>query len=820
MTRTFRLLLVAALSCFAVPAILWGQEEETDKDGPHEDIEARERYWFMMRANEQGEIPPNALVKAKEQMDLLRGVSPRVDAGIAQWEWLGPGNIGGRIRAILVHPTSPNTMWIGGASGGIWRTDNGGASWYPLDDFMANMTVTSLAIDPTNTAVLYAGTGEGFTYSLLGSPGRGIRGAGIFKSIDGGATWQQLGSTNDSLFAWVYRLAHHPQHRDTLLAATLKGVALTTDGGTNWTWTFNQVATDVRYHPTTPNLVLLGTGTDLYTSTNGGGSFTQQTTGAPNKLPMNPGRCEVAFAQSDPQMFYVSINRNGGEVWRSTDGGATWSLRNTGTMYLQTQGDYANTIWVDPTNSSLVVVGGLDLYRSINGGSSFTKISDWRNYHNGGSATSAHADQHAIVHLSSYNGGTISTVFFGNDGGIQQATDIHTVSENSGWVNLAHNLGITQFYTGAATSDGSFVVGGAQDNDKLHYRAQWGAQGWRQPTTGDGGFSAIDPVNINRVYGEYVNLKIQRSDNGGQGYGDKINGLTDAGSGGTSLFIAPFILDPSNPNTLYAGGSSIWQTNNNADSWFRIRNPLGDGELCSAMTAIVPGNTPYMWVGYHAGRVSVGVYWGGSWSWSDVGSGVLPSKYVTDIAINPSNYFEAIVTFGGYDTNNVYMTTNLGATWTQLRGSGAFSLPAIQVNAVQYHPQNPDWIYLGTDLGVLASDDHGQTWKNTQLYQNNEGPSNVPATRLFWPNAENMYVATYGRGMFRTRILPNVYVDIANGGFQNGTPPFPYQQIQSAISTAGNGSNIHINPGVYVQTPLTFFRRGKVFAPGGNVYIR
>ncbi len=191
----------------------------------------------------------------------------------------------------------------------------------------------------------------------------------------------------------------------------------------------------------------------------------------------------------------------------------------------------------------------------------------------------------------------------------------------------------------------------------------------------------------------------------------------------------------------------------------------------------------------------------------------------TSITINPAKYDEAIVTFSGYDTNQVYITTNLGSTWHKIRGTGAFKIPAIQIDAVTFNPQNPDWIYLGTDLGMLASEDHGLTWEATPLYQKNEGPANVEVYQLFWQNSEYLYAATYGRGMYRTRILPNVYVDINNGGFQNGTQQYPYHQIQDAINTAGIGSNIVINPGDYHQAPLTFFKRGKVIAPSGGVVI-
>src|ERR1051326_4206279 len=183
-----------------------------EKDEPNENPSELARLRFLQRADNSGRIPPNALINAKKQADEMRArqagrmgmntVQSAQDAGLWNWEWLGPGNIGGRIRAILIHPTIPGTMWIGSVSGGIWRTDNSGGSWYPISDFMANLGVTSLVMDPTNTSIMYASTGEGF---FPGSTA--AQGAGVFKSTDAGLTWNQLPQTA----GWIYvmRLSHH-----------------------------------------------------------------------------------------------------------------------------------------------------------------------------------------------------------------------------------------------------------------------------------------------------------------------------------------------------------------------------------------------------------------------------------------------------------------------------------------------------------------------------------------------------------------------------------------------------------------------------------
>ncbi|MGH7741744.1 MAG: WD40/YVTN/BNR-like repeat-containing protein, partial [Candidatus Eiseniibacteriota bacterium] len=271
--------------------------------------------------------------------------------------------------------------------------------------------------------------------------------------------------------------------------------------------------------------------------------------------------------------------------------------------------------------------------------------------------------------------------------------------------------------------------------------------------------------------------------------------------------------------TLYAGGKRLWRTTDHADNWSQVRDSIPSRAKCSVI-AVAPSNPNIVWAGYSDGTVSVGTLSGASWSWTNVGLIDLPAKYVTSIAVNPTFAGEAFVTFSGYDTTNIYYTTNYGGSWGPRRGSGGFTIPAVQINTVTYHPLDTDWVYVGTDLGVMASEDHGQTWKVLPLYGTTEGPANVAVSQLFWQGSQYLGAATHGRGMYRTKILPNVYVDINNiFGLQDGTDPHPFVHIQDAINTAGPGATIVIRPGNYVQAPLTFSKRGKVIAPTGGVTI-
>lgn len=769
---------------------------------------------FDMRKSEDGTIPLNALVVAKQHIDQMP--QPR-DAGIWNWTWLGPGNIGGRIRAIAINPSNTNIIIVGAVSGGIWRSTDGGSSWSPMNDFMASLAVTSIIFDPANSNIVYAATGEGFG-NIDALPG-----AGIFKSTNGGVTWVQLSSTNNNNFRWVNRLAHHPDSTNILYAATASPdrVWKTLDGGATWTQKLAAASgvLDVKVYPGLSQYVIAGCANDVYISSNRGTNWTNHTTGAANKLPNNPLRCEVAFSPSYFGRIYVAMELNEGEIWRSDDYGATWSQRSS-TGYMAKQGWYNNAIWINPSNSSHIIVGGIDLWRSTNGGTSLTKISRWQNYHNGGGlANSAHADQHIIISPPDFNTSTNPKVYVGNDGGIQLMSNYQTVTETSGWTNLCGTtLGITQFYGGAAAPNGSVIVGGTQDNDKLRYRpsGSWsGTSGWYQAQTGDGGFAAVNYNNTNIIYGEYVRLAIQRSTNGGDSYSSATSGLSDAGTT-RALFIAPFSMDPNDPVRLIAGGKSIWRTTNSAGAWTRIRDSISSNfPRCSAID-IAQGNSGVIWIGYEDGHVAFstnGTATSPTWTRVDNnGSPALPNRYVTDIAINPFNHNEVFVTFGGYQSNSVWFTSNSGTSWEQRTGTAPDNLPAIQVNTVRFHYATSNWVYIGTDLGVFASENKGNSWSLEPRYSavGHEGPVNTEVAELFW-QGDNLIAATHGRGMYRATPRVNLYVDWSAPLGGDGSFAQPYQTVTQGVSNAGPGTNIWIKAGNYNETGQVLFnKRGMV----------
>jgi photosystem II stability/assembly factor-like uncharacterized protein len=737
----------------------WGHAHEAEpvRVSSHR---AAEEFRASELRNENGVIPDNALVKALQQKQQMPsdpaawsaavlkpsgGVGPRV-AGLAQanWTWLGPGNIGGRLRSIVIHPTTPSTMYVGSVCGGVWKTINAGTNWFPCNDFMANLAIGCLVLDSANSDLIYAGTGEGFGNS------DSLRGAGIFKTTNGGTNWTQLPTTASSSFYYVNRLAISPADPLVLLAATGSGIWRSTDGGTNWSQSFS--TSGMLYLAFNPadgsKCVASGTAIALY-STDGGLSWTAATGLAA------AGRVELAYAPSSPGTVYASQYNNSGEVYVSYDDGVSYTLVNTGNSYLGSQGWYDNTIWVDPTDPNTLVVGGIDLWRSSNGGATLTKISQWFS-----APTSAHADQHCILHHPSYDGSANRAVFFGNDGGIYRADDVYAVSLTTGWTALNHNLGVTEFYGAAGNATSGTIVGGTQDNGTLRYTPTSATQGWTAMFGGDGGFCAADPTDTNYFYGEYVYLQIHRSVNGGAsssyitaGLGDAgiINGLDpdDPDAQSSANFIAPFILDPTNPNTMLAGGSNLWRSVNvkaATPTWSNIK-PGANGSYISAI-AVAPGNSDVIWVGHNNGDVystTNGTAANPTWTRKDLGSPSLPNRKCLRLTVDPINSSRVYACFGGFNSDNVWRTTDGGTTWVNITAN----LPSAPARSLVIAPFNTNFLYLASEVGVFGSADGGATWSPA-----NEGPANVAVDELFW-NGNYLVAATHGRGLFKILLSPN-----------------------------------------------------------------
>ena len=733
------------------------------------------QYQLDTEADENG--PPSAaqIFRAHAQREAVERETREREqvksAGLqpSQWQEIGPGNVAGRVRALAFDPANTNRLLAGTASGGLWVSQDVGATWRPNHDFLPNLSISALAFDPANPRIVYLGTGEA---------SGGLVGVGAFKSADGGATWTLLPQTNVDVNAdwrFVNRIAVHPQQTSILLAGVTNtnnvsgGIYRSTDGGTTWTKVSTMKALDIAFEPSNPSNALAGLddGTIGY-SRDAGVSWTRTTPLVANPSGRgNSARAEIAFARSQGGVAYASVDNARGEVWRSNDSGATWTKTAT-PAHLAGQGDYDNTIWVDPTDANHVVVGGLDLYQSLDGGATFTKISDWTL-----APESPHADHHALVSPPDY-GPSRPLVVNGNDGGVYKATNIRSVSQiGLGWTNANNGLAVTQFYSGAGrTAAGGRIIGGTQDNGSLAL-----AQGqWRAWRGGDGGYVAVDPASDSLIYGELYYLAIFRSANGG-GFAQYIcTGITEAykpdsgvGQCGPDTtqkanFIAPFILDPNNPNRILAGANSLWVSDNvraTAPAWRTIKAPSAATDNFINAVTVHEGNGNVIWVGHNNGEVYRSLDGlSAAPTWTRVGQGVLPARRVLRIFVDRDNANRVIVALTGFVPNNLWQSLDGGATWASITAN----LPAAPIFDVKRHPRKAGWLYAATSVGVFTSEDGGASWSTS-----NEGPANIRVRELFWIDDATLGAATYGRGMFKVNVAadgPDNYQDLWWAGAQ------------------------------------------------------
>jgi len=730
----------------------------------------------------------------------LRGVTLDETAGLSGWTPLGPGNVGGRTRALVIDPHQPRTLYAGGVAGGVWKSIDGAASWRPLTDLLPNLAIGSLAMDPAHSNVLYAGTGEGYFN------GDAARGAGIFRTINGGVTWQQLTATaNNPDFYYVNDIKISARNSLRVYAATGTGVFRSLNGGATWTRVYATTARGgcldlaLRTDKTTDTLFAsCGTFRQAFvvrnTAAEGSGAWTVVL----NDPQMS--RTSLAIAPSNQNVIYAlaassapgTYNQGLLAVFRSTTGGAagSWTaqVRNTDPAKLNTllltnplvaysqecgvsdsdvfnnHGWYDNAIAVDPKDPNRVWVGGVDLFRSDDAGKSWGLASSWWRTPAQGNQSYVHADQHVIVFPPQYNGTTVKSVFVGNDGGLFKNLDARTqtVRTIAGvcnpalspavWQSLNNGYAVTQFYDGKPYPDGKRYLGGTQDNGTVRGADTTGANHWSQILGGDGGFVAVHPTNTDILYAENIGPSLAKSTDGGAQWADATQGIDQDED---YLFIVPFAMDPADPQRLWLGGTRLWRTTDGAASWSPASAPVPGSEFSQIVSAVAidPSNANHVLAGTFEGfivRSDSALTGTESTEWQ---SSQPQEGYVSAVAIDPTNGNVAYATYSTFGTTHVWKSTDGGTTWTALDGTGSGALPDLPVQSVAVDPAHPSNLYLGTDLGVFSSIDGGAHWmvENTGFAN---AATDALAVRKGSGGQRDLFAFSHGRGAWRVA-LPN-----------------------------------------------------------------
>lgn len=729
------------------------------------------------------------------------------------WSALGPGNIGGRVRSIVVNPANSEEILIGSVSGGIWKSTDGGGSWIPKSDTADVMAIGSMLIDPTNSNVVYAGTGEGWLNQDA------VYGGGIYKSTDFGDTWTLLPSTTGASidnFRNVMKMAADPSGN--IYAATKDytykfgggeytmdgGLFMSTNGGTSWkkissTNDSTNFFTPYDVIPISPAVIIYAVGTSgstiggIYRTTDGGTTWSKVVSNLPTanygriafgQNPINPNSVVAAFESLD-----LTAAGDGGlkGIFKSTDAGATWNqlpsppkLPSTGEMsYVKDQGWYDNVIAIAPYDTNSIFAGGIDLIKSTNGGTSWSQTSYWDLFYG---APYVHADHHAIV----FDRNNANAVFDGDDGGVYKTTD-----GGSTWTNLNHGLAITQFYSGAVFKNGSTYFGGTQDNGHLKYSGSGSV--WTESQSGDGGYSAQDQTNNLVSYEEYVYLEMEKSTDGGVTWNNCVNGLSDANDDTKCLFIAPFAMNPENSNVLVSGSNRVWFTSNAAGSWTAASGVLSVNYHVSAVT-VVNASTNYLaFAGTTAGKIFRCVNLNpanGDSTWVDVTPGGNNGGWVRRITVDLNNKNRLFACYGGYNVSgtltsrHVWYSTDQGTTWTDI----SQNLPNVPVHSLVIDPNTSSTLYVGTETGVYKTTDNGTTWASF----NSGMPFYIPTDELVVQNdTKALFAFTHGRGVFSTAPSSNISPGwtVQNSGISTNLASVKAVS-QSVAWAAGGGAQV------------------------------
>lgn len=665
------------------------------------------------------------------------------------WESIGPHNIAGRALSLALNPQNNKTLFVGSASGGLWRSYNQGrgVSWEQIPLGHPVLAVSSISFAPGDSMTIYIGTGEVYNVNQSGTGAafratRGTYGIGILKSEDGGITWTKSLDWSYDQNLGVHAVKVSPSNPNIVYAGTSKGVYKSTDAGVSWYQVLNvAIANDLLIHPSDPEKVIaacgnFGTeGKGIYVTTNGGDDWDK-----PNIVSFQ-GKIQLAEDPSNPDIVYASIGNGFGTLdaatwlYKSENRGVSWQEINN-TDYSKWQGWFSHDVAVNPKNPNHLTLIGIEIYASLDAGETVSQIT------NGGVAFGTppidspdgppdftHSDHHDVIYDQS-NG---DLAYVANDGGVY-------ASEDGGitWESRNGGLQTTQFYNGFSVFQSelqTLAMGGLQDNSTIEYR---GSKAWNRVIGGDGSWTALHTTNSSIRYGSAQFLRIFRTDNGIDYF--SLDPISNTNTG----FIAPFVVAPSDPNIVYAGRDRVIKSQNGGDNW-NAQNQLSSDFLLSM--DVSPSNSSYLYVATapNIERSKVFRTTNGGLDYREV-TGDLPNAYINDIHVNPHNPEKVYLTMGGFGDAHVFMSENGGLTWIDISSN----LPDIPTSAIVVDPLSDSLLYVGNDFGIFYSEDEGTTWETF-----NEGLLDAVLVMDLKINQKTrkLFVATHGSGAFQRDLI-------------------------------------------------------------------
>ncbi|HTL81710.1 MAG TPA: T9SS type A sorting domain-containing protein [Bacteroidia bacterium] len=683
----------------------------------------------------------------------------------------------GRINCIAFHPTDANTYYVGVAQGGLWKTTNNGTSWTPLTDNLPITRISDIAIDPAdpnNTMYISVCDFEyvGFGLYLNGKKRNTHYGLGVYKTTDGGVTWNPTGlsfTLTQGDASLIRRVIVDPSNSNNVLACGVSGMYRSTDAGATWTQITTGVFWDMQEDPATPHTLYAATGwimtsnvgsCSIKKSTDFGLTWTTLTTGIPATGQVQ--RIKLAIAPSDPNYVYaLACDASSGlfGIYKSTNAGTSWTLENPGVNILEAgdgtgfggQGTYDLGLVVDPTNRNMIFTGGVNIWGSSDGGLTFDPASHWTLFY----GPSLHGDIHYMTVQP-----TSGQFFVCSDGGVYKTSNITTETWNAAnggnpwptlWTNVGSNLQITSFYRiSSSRNSAARLMGGAQDNASMYYDNGT----WNTIFGGDGMDNWLDPLDDNIVIGssQYGYFSWSNDD-----------GVTDLGTtpnfnNENAEWTSPIVADYNNAGRLYCGFQNVYKSTDNGQNWTQISNftePTYGTEISAMAVSNTNANTMYVCkrVRYEYnenGKIYKTTNGGGNWT--NITAGVPDTLYYTSVEVSETDANTAWVTLAGFCAGQkVYRTTNGGTSWTNM----SLNLPNIPVNCVKYIP-GAGTVMIATDLGIYMYDNVNNTW----VLRSSGLPNVICSDIEFNVNQNKIYVSTFGRGIWATDL--DVFTSVLN----------------------------------------------------------
>jgi len=789
MTR--RVLSLFAVAIFFLSPLLLDPTPEPTMS--REPSQAPNMWFWNQRAYPHGEIKQESFKLAidqaaakKAEARSLRASGDKNMLSTGDWQERGPVNIGGRVTDLAVHPTDANTAYAAMASGGIFKTVNGGIDWVPQFENEAALSCGAVAVDPSNPETVWVGTGEANagSYSFFG--------LGIYRSDDGGSTWQNKGLAAGR---YIARIVVDPTDGDHVFTAVTgklfgtgpdRGVYRTFDGGDSWERCFaltdSTAAIDLAMNPQNPEIIYVamwertrgltyrrsgGPSSGIWRTTDGGDNWQHLTNGLPGG---SNGRIGISLCASQPDILYTVYADDTGYLsgaYKTTNGGDSWTNAGSSSLggVFSSYGWWFGNIRVDPANPNNAFVLGLPLYRTTNGGASWSE-----------NGSNMHVDHHAMAFAPSQP----NKVYEGNDGGLYYST-------NSGgsWTKV-NNQPTSQFY--AIAIDEQYperLYGGTQDNGT--WRTLTGnIDDWEHILGGDGFHCLVDPTDNDIIFAEYQNGGLNKSTNGGSWF----SGATDGVAPGDRInWSMPVIMTPGIPTTMYLGTHRVYKSTDQGDYWNAISDDLTGGNQGAGFGTITtlacaPSSPAIVMAGTDDGRVWRFSPLFGNWT---LVSSSLPNRWVTRVAFGPTDSNILYVTLSGLrweeNEGHVFKSINNGSTWIDISGD----LPEAPVNCIVVDPDLPDRIYVGTDVGCYFMANEGANWQVL-----GSGLPNAPVLDMkFHQGTRTLIAGTHGRSMFSLALpIPSGVDDIPllAGGFGLANHPNPFNpQTTLSFSLARDG---------------------------------